>query len=202
MSKYSVSFTAGALLYEESVQIIPLLLYQDEEGINTEIKTGTLTGINAETSRKRKIFEIRKRFKAVDEGIWKIFLTATSAEQKVILYYVCLKAYQMLQDFHIEVILEKLKRFDLELTREDYFSFLFNKSDKHPEILEWTDSTQSKMISMAKLMLKEAGILDNKKLQQVYLPNSFWKIFANLGELWFLEAMFLSIDEIKDLVNR
>jgi hypothetical protein len=202
MSRYSVSFTAGALLFKESIQIIPLLLNKDEAGIKEEIRTGALTGINAESSRKKKILEIRKRFDVTDKAIWEGFLTASPSEQHILLYYSCLKVYQILQDFHIEVLLDKWKRYDLGVTREDYFSFLFKKSDEHPEVLEWTNSTQIKMISNAKLMLKETGILEAEKIKPLYFSNSFWKVFITLGDLWFLEAMFLSIDEIKNILNR
>jgi hypothetical protein len=202
MSKYSVSFTAGTLLLKESLHIIPLLLNEDEAGIQEEIKTGQLTGINAESSRERKIREIRKRFGKIDKAIWEQFLIVSTIEQSVLLYFSCLKTYQLLQDFHIEVLLDKWSRYDLEVTREDYFTFLFKKSDEHPEVLEWTDSTQSKMISMAKLMLKETGILQNGKIQPLYLSSNFWEVFVKFGELWFLEAMFLSIDEIRNLLDR
>ena len=202
MSKYLTSFTIGALLHEESTQIIPLLLHDDNEGIEAEIITGNLTKINAQASRKRKILEIKRRFEQSDNSLWEYFINASASEQKAILYYNCLKTYQILQDFHIEILMDKWSKYDLELTNTDYSSFLFSKSDQHPEILEWTTNTQTKLIQIAKLMLKEVGILEGNKLRQLYLPDSFWEFFINMGELWYLEAMFLNINDIKKLISK
>lgn len=202
MSKYSVAFTAGALLHQEFVLIVPLLLHEDKEAIKEEIRTGTLTGINAESSRKRKVSEIQKRYKAVDKSVWELFVNVDEQKQRVLLYYVCLKTYQLLQDFHIDVLLEKWKRYDLEVSKNDYSSFLFKKSDDNPEIIEWTDQTINKVISNARLMLKETGITVNDKLQQIDQPDKFWSFFIQLNEFWFLELMFMNVDEIKSIIEK
>lgn len=202
MSKYSVAFTAGALLHQEFVLIVPLLLHEDKEAIKEEIRTGTLTGINAESSRKRKVSEIQKRYKAVDKSVWELFVNVDEQKQRVLLYYVCLKTYQLLQDFHIDVLLEKWKRYDLEVSKNDYSSFLFKKSDDNPEIIEWTDQTINKVISTARLMLKETGITVNDKLQQIDQPDKFWSFFIQLNEFWFLELMFMTVDEIKSIIEK
>lgn len=85
MSKYLASFTIGALLHEESTQIIPLLLHEDNEGIKAEIITGNLTKINAQASRKTKILEIKRRFEHSDNSLWEYFINTSESEQKAIL---------------------------------------------------------------------------------------------------------------------
>jgi hypothetical protein len=197
MSKYSVSFVAGALLLQETIVIVPLLVNEDEAAIQEEIEIGNLTGINAVSSRKRKISEIRKRFNAVPIEVWEAFLNADKSERLVLLYYVCLKTYSILQDFHIDILLNKWRRYDIEVSTSDFLNFLFQQADKHPEIFEWTELTQKKVASVAILMLKELGILKEKELKQVDLPVSFWQLFLRFSESWFLEVMFLDQEEIQ-----
>jgi|AntRauTorckE5430_2_1112549.scaffolds.fasta_scaffold06886_3 uncharacterized protein with WD repeat len=201
MSKYSVSFVAGALLLQETTVIIPLLINEDEGAIQEEIETGKLTGINAKSSRKRKISEIRKRFNAVPIGVWESFQILDKSEQLVILYYVCLKTYQILQDFHIDIILNKWKRYDIQVSKSDFLNFLFQQADKHPEIFDWTELTHGKTASVALLMLKEVNVLNKKELKQVHLSVSFWRLFLKFGEIWFLEAIFLDQEEIQGIIE-
>jgi uncharacterized protein with WD repeat len=201
MSRYSVSFVAGALLLQETIVIIPLLVNEDEAAIQEEIETGNLTGINAVSSRKRKISEIRKRFNAVPIEVWEAFQNSNKSERLAILYYVCLKTYSILQDFHIDILLNKWRRYDIQVSKSDFLNFLFQQADKHPEIFEWTELTHNKTASVALLMLKEVTLLKEKELKQVDLHVSFWRLFLRFGELWFLEAMFLDQEEIQTIIE-
>jgi uncharacterized protein with WD repeat len=108
-----------------------------------------------------------------------------------------LKTYSILQDFHIDILLNKWRRYDIEVSTSDFLNFLFQQADKHPEIFEWTELTQKKVASVAILMLKELGILKEKELKQVDLPVSFWQLFLRFSESWFLEVMFLDQEEIQ-----
>ncbi|MBT7901144.1 MAG: DUF1819 family protein, partial [Candidatus Marinimicrobia bacterium] len=57
-SKYSASFTAGALLYAETIVLLKYLNDDNISNITEQIKTNTLLKTNSESSRKRIIAEI------------------------------------------------------------------------------------------------------------------------------------------------
>ena len=98
---YNASFTTGALMLHESQVIIPLLLSADAEGVKREVNIGEALKLNAFASRRKKVGEITKRFKHVKPSVWQRFMESEEQEQMLILYYACLKTYNILKDFQI-----------------------------------------------------------------------------------------------------
>lgn len=201
MNKYSASFTSGALLWQETVAILPLLLENKEQEIKEEIEKGTRLQLNARKSRQSKVKEITKRFKAVSIQVWEYFNDAPKEEQLLILYYAALKTYHLLLDFHLEVLLKKWNSFNLLWNKTDVATFLLRQSDKHPEIDKWTMETHQKIASVIFVMLKECGLVKDGKLQEPMLPNEFWIFFYQLGEAWLMEALFLHANKRQQIAD-
>ena len=148
--------------------------------------------INSLNSRDRKVKEIVKRYQSVPVEYWDYYVTLNSNDEKMaFLYFICLKTYNIIRDFHWDVVLNKWRQLDSKLTKHDFTRFLNWSSDKHHEIDEWSETTKAKMAQVALLMMKEVGINKNGKMQKVLLPDTFWEYFIKKGEGWFLEAMFL-----------
>lgn len=192
---YNASFTTGALMLHESRVIIPLLLSGDTEGVKREINVGEGLKINAFASRRKKVGEITKRFKHVKPIVWQRFIDAEDQEQMLILYYACLKTYDILKDFQIDFLLKKWLNYSLDYDKYVFLDFLFRQSATHPEIDNWTTETKEKLGSVVNVMLTEVGLLKNGKLGELYLKDTIWQLFAHLNEYWFMEALFMGADE-------
>lgn len=122
-------------------------------------------------------------------------------EKNTFLYYVCMKCYPLIRDFHFEVILNKWRLLDTTFEKEEVSKFLQRSANQRHEIDEWKESTQNKIIQVLMLMLKEVGIISKNKLRLIFLPDTFWLFFIAHGEGWFLEAMFLTREQ-RDLLYK
>jgi hypothetical protein len=186
--EYSVSFTAGALLRKESMQIIEDV----QRGTALDDVDPDVLSVDSRRGRNRKAMEIVKRLEHVDRSVWDDFLTLSSGAQCVTLYYCCLKTYRVLFDFHMDVVLPKWRSMDRHLRPHDARRFLERRADQHPEIDTWSDSTWEKVRQVMLKMLREAGFLVHGTLASPQLPMEFWNRFVKVGDVWFLEAAFLN----------
>ena len=65
-SPYSAAITGGGFLYDETVTLLPLLMSPDSDSLlRDELMNNRLLHINAESSRKRAVTEIRRRYNAM-----------------------------------------------------------------------------------------------------------------------------------------
>lgn len=166
------------------------------------VDTDQYLKVNSQAARKRKAREILNRVYAVPRIFWEHFISLKSREEKnTFLYYVCMKYYPLVRDFHFEVVLDKWRLLDPSLDVEHVSKFLKKASNQHPEIDEWKESTLKKIGQVLFLMLKEVGIINRNRLRLVFLPDTFWLFFIRQGEGWFLEAMFLTREQ-RDLLYK
>ena len=184
---YSAAFTTGALMREETLQVVQ----QVEEGSLTEIDPDVLQA-NAAKSRRTKTYEIAKRLRAAPHQVWADLPDLAPAEQHIVLYYCCMTTYRLVFDFQMDLVLQRWRALDRSLSTYDVQRFLERRAPEHPEIDDWTESTRAKVQSVLLLMLKEVGILDGDEMRSIEAPDVFWQRFLPVGDAWFLEAMLLS----------
>ena len=198
---YLVSFTAGGLLHEETISLLPY--YNDDkiESISEQIVNNSLMKTNSQASRQRMIQEIKKRYFAVGEKFYGNFDQFTIVEQKLIIFYSCMKTYKILFDFMLDVIIEKWLSMDLEVDINDVERFLDKKSNVQNDIDGWSSQTRRKIITVLVRMLNEVGMLENNTLVQIEAPDEFWRMFVANNDSWFLEAGLLSKEQREKIIN-
>jgi hypothetical protein len=200
-STYTASFTAASLLLNEFLNMEEILCAKDFDGLmEQEVKNNEFLGIKTEAGRKRVVQEIRKRHENAPKDFWEMFFNAEEAEQKLALFYLCLKTYPLVMDFHLEVTLRKWKSKSLKLDAIDLQMRLDEIASIEDEVMEWSEQTQRKTITVYKRMLTEAGLLKRNELQKSRNINSdFWNYFIELGESWLIEACFYNRNQILKL---
>ena len=198
---YLISFTAGGLLYDETISLQPYLNDEKIELIANEVKINKYLQTNSQASRQRMIQEIKKRYLAVGEKFYGNFDQFTIVEQKLIIFYSCMKTYKILFDFMLDVIIEKWLSMDLEVDMNDVERFLDKKSNVQNDIEDWSSQTRRKIITVLVRMLNEVGMLENKKLVQIEAPDEFWRMFVASNDSWFLEAGLLSKEQREKIIN-
>ena len=200
---YSVSYTAGALLFEESEAVINSIDQIDKISSPDLQIDKKLLSTNSETSRKRISTELKKRFVAVKEiEVWEYYRIAQEQEKRIILFYTLCKAYPILLDFMTEVVLLKWRNLDKELSKEEFLNFIYRKFDSHPELDKYSENTLKKVATRSIRILHEVGIFRNGILEKPDYDLPVWNLFNEIGEVWFLEIMFLSEMERKKLLNQ
>jgi len=199
--KYSAAFTATALLFTEVQNIKQILLADDfEQLIEQEVKNNDLLGIKTEAARRRVTQEIRKRNGFTPKEFWSTFLNLNETEQRLALFYLCLKTYPLVMDFHIEVALKKWKSKALVIDNFDLQMRLDEIASTDEVVMNWTEKTQMKVITVYKRMLKEAGLLKKTELTKPKnISTDFWNYFVEIGDDWFVEACFYNKKKIFNL---
>lgn len=197
-SKYSASFTAGALLFQEFNSINQFLSGDDLLTIlKTEVKENKYLAIKTESARKRIIQEMLKRMGNAPDGFWDFFKKLPEAEQKLALFYLCLKTYFLLFDFHFEVTVPKWKVHASELEIYDIKMRLDRIASFDKTVYDWTDQTKEKLISRYRKILIEAGLMRNDQLiKPIDITKDFWHYFIMLNDPWLIEACFYNFNEI------
>lgn len=190
--KYSASFTASALLYEEFVRTQEILCLDDFGSLmDAEVEENKWLGIKTRAARLRVVREMKKRHQQALPEFWPVFCNQGEAEQRLMLFFLCLKTYGLMLDFHIEVTLkhwktlsDKLEVFDLQMRLDEIASM-------DPEVQDWSELTKQKTITVYLRTLKEAGLYKNNQLvRPPQVGSDFWDYFIKNGEAWFPGACF------------
>ena len=189
---YLISFTAGGLLYEEFISLYPYLNDAKINSISDEIKTNVLLQTNSQAARQRIIQEVKKRYHSVNKIAFSDFDAFNQNEQKIFLFYTCLKTYSIIFDFIFDVVVEKWLSRDIDVNAGDVLYFLDKKTSNHLEIDQWTATTKQKVATVMIRMLKEVGILRDAKIMALDASDEYWNYFVKIGEPWFLQACLLN----------
>ena len=188
---YDANFTAGGLLLEELIALEGIMGAPDahdrlkrEEEFNEYMAVKTLAG------RKRILSELKRRNDVAPEGFWSWFYTLSAQEQALAAFYLCLKAYRLVLDLHMELGVKKY-RIGSDLKAYDVALFLDGIAGADEDVGTWSSLTLDKLNGQYRTVLKDAGLLEKNQLGKVFgIPQSFWDFFTQRGEGWFLEACF------------
>ena len=189
--KYDANFTAGGLLFKEFTSIASILTCNNFiDQIHEECKLNLLLGIQTESARKRVISEIKRRYEIVDESFWEWFSNIIEKEQKLALFYVCLKTYSIVLDLHLEVALKKF-RTGSNLDSYSVQMRIHELAATNEEIGDWSTSTLDKINSQYRTTLKDCGLLNGETLlPQSNISDLFWGYFEDIEQGWFKEMCF------------
>ncbi|MGI6224334.1 MAG: BrxA family protein [Prevotella sp.] len=198
-SPYTAAITGGGFLFEETNAILPLLQSPDraqllkEERLNNQV-----LHINAETSRKRAIREIGRRYDAMKPSFWVDYQAMNNKDQIVALFFVILKTYKILFDFHVNVTLRKWNSSDKSVNHDDVDMEMNEIASQDEFVDSWTDDTKGHVISAYLTILRKVGMLDAEgKLHPVSCSN--FGYYLTHGERWFLESCLLQPYEIEEI---
>lgn len=202
MRRYSTAFTCGALLKNEAdIFIASIKDYNAFLNDNEEVDMNILS-INAESSKKRICLELSRRLRALDSKyILSVYESLDETDRSLVMFYAACRYYPIIADFMLEVVLNKWYNMDYELLTDDFQYFLYQKMDSHPELEDISDGTKYKCSQVVLKMLKDLGIFSDNKLQKCEFDRSLLHAIVKNGDSWFLEILFLSETERKDIIE-
>lgn len=155
---YVFSFTASSTRLDEFIKLSQELI--KENYIFSKINHTILEG-NKESTSKRKFTEYKKRLENLTEKQIQILVEGSLEEKKQITFLSICKTYNFIKDFVLDIVLEKRKLFDYQITDFDYNKFVSSKIIDHPELDEISTTTKSKIKQVLFLILKESGIINS-----------------------------------------
>ena len=190
---FDANFTAGGLLLFEFRALEELVNTHDWEVlVQKEIVENNLVAIKTEGARKRILLEIKRRVLSAPGGFFEFLYQLNEKEQRLALLFLCLKTYPLVFEIHWELAVKKYKTGG-DVDAYNVTMRLDEIASKNEEVATWSDKTLTKINSQYRKVLKDAGILKNKKLIQPDVTNKrFWNYFTEINEAWFLEACFIN----------
>ena len=190
--KYDANFTAGGLLFHEFISLQQILLSDDFSTlIKIEEEENNLMAVDTLSARKRILSEVKRRFFNAPDNFWNQFYNWSDSEQKLGLFYLCLKTYPLILDLHFEVVIKKFK-LGAELSAYDINMRLDELASVNEGVASWSSSTLDKINVQYRKMLKDVGIYNGQYINGPQTQNdNFWRYFTDNNESWFLEACFI-----------
>ena len=164
---YMMSFTAGALLYRESITVARLYA---EIGDWAAARAAALVDnelqIRTTSAAKRLSREAAQRLETLAPAQLQLLRDSDRREQTALLWLAICKRYRFIHDFAVEVVREKFVRLDLHLSYDDFDLFFNRHAEWHAEVDRIEPSTRTKLRSNLFAMLREADILSAGDLIQ------------------------------------
>lgn len=186
--KYNLAFTAGALLYNESLHFIQAIDHTEDYLKNEFSVHSDVLVTNAESSRKRIKSELDKRLKNLDVDYLNNFSLSMEQDQKVILFLAICKTYPIITEFALEVVYHKWKNFDNELSTYDFNYFLSSKLSEE-QLNAISSNSLYKLSQVAVKMFKDVGVFKEDKLSAVHISDELVELLKMKGDAWFLPCI-------------
>lgn len=190
-SPYTAAITGGGFLFEETNILLPLLQSEERDKLlKQESLYNELLQINSEKSRKRCIAEVKRRYNAVSPSFWVDYQAMAEENQYAALFFVLLKTYKILFDFHTNVTIKRWNSISKAIFTEDLMMEFNEISANDAFVDSWSEMTKRKVASSYLTILRKIGMLDTDNQLQS-LPCSNFDYYIRLEEQWFLEAALL-----------
>ena len=156
-----MSFTAGTLLFKESVLISNLYLETRDWNVTREqVISSNLLQTRTTSSSKRISSETINRLKCLSDDELDLLSMGDYQEQLEIVWLGICRYYPFIKDFAIEVIREKISTFSTKLNHEDFDVFFNSKLQWHEELEYIAENTRRKLRQVLFKMLVEANFLN------------------------------------------
>ena len=163
--KYKMSFTAGTLLFKESVLISNLYLETRDWNLTKELViSSNLLQTRTTSSSKRISSETINRLKCLSDDELDLLSMGDYQEQLEIVWLGICRYYPFIKDFAIEVIRDKISTFAYELQHEDFDAFFYKNMQWHEELEDIAETTRNKLRQVLFKMLHEAKFLNKNNL--------------------------------------
>lgn len=181
-TKYSMSFTTGALFYHESVKIVELFSYLKQwEKVREAVVAENVVQARTTNTLKRVTNEVISRLKTLSEQELAFFAEAPYADRGYILWLAICRRYAFIGDFAVDIIHEHFISLKNTVTYDDYAVFFNKKSEWHSEIDRVAVSTRRKLRQTLFQILREANLLDkNNTIIPVTPGAGFQKLLASV----------------------
>jgi hypothetical protein len=173
---YNLGFTAFGLGASHALALATVFLEMGDWDLAKEqaIERNVFRQTKS-TSNQRLEREFRLRLQTLTEDQLALLVSHPGEARVPIALLAAFKRYDLIRDFSVEVLAEKLRHFDFELRPSDYSSFIEHVEPAHPEILTLTDTTLRKIRQVTFRVLCEGGILSSgtpHRIAPAILPDS------------------------------
>ena len=203
--KYSFSFTgASALITETLVIAEEYFKLNDWSAVQISLSDNNHLNKVKEGTFKREVSEIKKRLSLLNSDQIQLMIQGSYEDVKSMILLSLVKTYPFVDEFIIEVLLNKYLLFDRTLLDSDYKRFVDSKSFQHPELERFTEIMSKKVKRVVFKLLEQVGLITNIKngiLLKPFLSSQVVKVILD-DDPAYLSAFLCSSEEIKVLIEK
>lgn len=177
-SRYSLSFTSGALLMQEALSATPIYTeVQDWSLVREALESGNLLQARTHSSSVRRAREVCHRLAFLSDQEISYFLDTTATERRYLLWIAACRRYPFIGEFAEEVLRERFIVMAGTVNHGDFDSFLRSRALWHEEVANLKESTAKKIRSNIFRMLMDTGMLEaDGRIVSPVLTRSFMEL--------------------------
>ncbi len=174
--------------------------FKSWENARREVLSANALQARSPASSIRMERELRQRLQMLTPKQLQLLQNSTIDVRTCLAWLAAVKRSAFLMEFAAEVMRAKLELHDTVLRASDYERFINEKAPHHPELVQLTPSSSTKIRRVMLLMLREVRLLasgpDLGKIQRLVMPPAVEKVIRNDDPTW-LAAFLLPFSEIK-----
>lgn len=165
--KYTMSFTTGGLLSQESEKVGSLYLELGDWILvrNRALELG-LMQTRMQSSAKRIYREVSARLQTLTDDEIELLVNGSDRQRIDLLWLAVCCRYAFIWDFSVDVIREHFLTLRYEIANEDFDAFFNAKAEWHHELDKITAGTRTKLRQNLFRMLREAEYISPSNLIQ------------------------------------
>ena len=161
---YNAEISAGSLMLRESRKVAKLLLVgADEKTWHQAIHVENVLQKKVPATARRMARLIRNRFDPMSPDLWKLIINGSAETALQALLVAAIHHSRLLGDFLNDVIKEKYRIFDKQLTVQDWKKFLYTCELRDSVVSTWSEKTKAKLGQVIFRILAEAKYLDSTR---------------------------------------
>lgn len=190
---YNAEISAGSLMLRESRKVAKLLLAgADEKTWHQAIYVDNILQKKVPATAKRMTRLIRNRLEPMSPDLWKLIVNGSAETSLQSLLASAIHHSRLLGDFLNDVVKEKYRIFDKQLTVQDWKIFLYTCELRNSVVSTWSEKTKAKLGQVIFRILAEARYLDSTrslKLTPITLTPEICKYLVAHKETYILKCM-------------
>lgn len=199
---YNLTFTAGALLMNETCAVAEVYL---ETGRDWEITKDRVFKENLmekeKVSTNRRFFSlVKQRIEALNESELELLVSGNNSVKRLMLFLAICKAHALIFDFIFVNVRECFFNMQEKVTHANFNEFFNEKKYIHPELESITDLTVNKIRQVVFRILEQAELIesvDTGILRRPYLPERVEELIVKDDPKW-LGIFLYSNNEINN----
>jgi hypothetical protein len=183
-AKYSMSFTTGGLLSNESEKVARLYLeLSDWALVRARVLEAGLMQTRMQSSAKRIYREISSRLQTLTIEEIELLVNGSTQQRIHLLWLAVCCRYSFIHDFSVEILRERFLTLRHEIANEDFDAFFNAKAEWHHELDTITPGTRAKLRQNIFRILREAEyISSSNRIQATVLSPQVLELIMSRGE--------------------
>lgn len=199
---YNLTFTAGALLMNETCAVAEAYLETGRDWESTKEQTFKENLMEKEkiSTNKRFFSLVKQRITSLNEEEQELLVNGTNSVKRILLLLAICKAHSLIFDFIVEKVRECFFNMNEKVTHANFNEFFNEKKYIHSELESITDLTVSKIRQVTFRILEQAELIESAEtgiLKRPYLPERVEAMIVKDDPKW-LGIFLYSNNEINN----